>query len=168
MAYYQGGAGYYNNSNPGYSSYSNGGYNARKRGRDFDDYNGETRRGQYRRMDDSIAPYRGNDYSGYSARHIRGAGHGGGGYGRRSNNNKHYDRDVQVLLSVGEKYCCDLWRFGDEIPVQSSAEEGSRFPNLNTEDIEALKVETREVWAKMGREDVLRGFRIAWVWGCKV
>ena len=160
MAYYQGGGGY-NNATGGYSagSPSNGNYNGRKRGRDFDDYNGDSRRGQYRRMDDSIAPYRGNDYSGYSARPVR----GGGGFNAGRRNNKHYDRDVQVLLSVGEKYCCDLWRFGDEIPVQSSAEEGSRFPNLNTEDIEALKVETREVWAKMGREDVLRGFRIAWV-----
>lgn len=149
------------------ASGSNGVYTGRKRGRDFDDQaSSNGRGGQYRRMDDSIAPYRGQDYSGYTA----GAGGGGrptrgfyGGGGNRRRNNRDRDRDggSSNMLSVGEKYCADLWRFGDEIAVQSSAEEGSRFPSLNTEDIEALKMETREIWSKFGSSDILRGFRIA-------
>lgn len=154
-------------------AYYGGGYNAapygngRKRGRDSEEYNSgfnpdSNYNRQRRRVDDSIAPYRGQDYSGYGQ--SNNAGFNGprrGNYQGRRNKRSERDSEIPAMLSVGEKYCADLWRFGDEISASSSPEEGSRFPGLNTEDLEALKVETREIWSKLGQADVCRGFRIA-------
>lgn len=156
---------YYQNDSPGYG----GGGGNRKRGRDFDDDagssygGGQGHRRQQRRFNDydqPIAPYGGRDYSGM----------GGGGGGRRGRGrggprySNHNDRDYafQALLSAGEKYSIDLWRFGDVIP-EAKVDEASRFTENSANDLQGIADETKDLWAKGSKEDVLRAFRIAWV-----
>ena len=69
---------------------------------------------------------------------------------------------MQVLLSVGEKYSVDLWKLGDDT-VTSNPDEAGRFQSLSVQDLEALSHETRDIWSKGSKHEVLRAFRIAWV-----
>lgn len=167
------GGGYNNGGGGSYSS--PGGYSGgnRKRGRDVDDSGSSGRSGQFRRHDYD-QPLSSGPRGGYDSREFSGGygggrrgrqsygGGGGGGYGYHSRN-KHDPRDFQVILSVGEKYCVDLWRFGDELP-NAGVDEQSRFTNpASTEDLEGLKQETRDIWSKGSKDEILRGFRIACV-----
>lgn len=158
-----------------------GGGGNRKRGRDFDDEGGQGGYGggggggyrrQQRRFNDHdqpIAPYGGRDYSGMSGYGGEGGGRGrrgGGGFhgrGRGRRNYNHDDRDTsfQVLLSSGEKYSIDLWRFGDAALPDAKTDDVSRFTTTNAEDLKGLADQTRELWAKGARDDILRAFRIA-------
>lgn len=157
---------YYQNDSPGYGGGGYGGGN-RKRGRDFDDdssqgYGGGGRR-QQRRFNDydqPIAPYAGRDYSGMGGGGDRHYGRRGGrGRGPRHYNNDR-DHSFQVLLSAGEKYSIDLWRLGDVIP-DAKVDEASRFTSNAQDDLQGLAEETKDLWAKGSREDILRAFRIA-------
>lgn len=161
----------YQNDSPGFGG-GGGGYGGgnRKRGRDFDDEGGSgyggggggPHRRQQRRFNDydqPIAPYGGRDYSGMG---------GGGGGGRRgrgrgprhSYHNNDRDHAFQALLSAGEKYSIDLWRFGDVIP-DAKVDEASRFTENAATDLQGLADETKDLWAKGAKEDILRAFRIA-------
>lgn len=171
---------YYQNDSPGgygggYNGGGGGGGN-RKRGRDFDDEGGSNAgygggggggRRQQRRFNDydqPIAPYGGRDYSDMGGR--GGYHRGGGGRRGRGGGARHYNNDrdhaFQALLSAGEKYSIDLWRLGDVIP-DAKVDEASRFTSTSKEDLQGLADETKDLWAKGSKEDVLRAFRIAYV-----
>jgi hypothetical protein len=163
----------------GDNSFSGGGGGGRnKRGRDFDDEGGHGggdggggHRRQQRRFnndhDQPIAPYGGRDYSGMGGGgggNRRGRGGGGGGRGRHYGGGGRNDREqhFQPLLNAGEKYSIDLWRLGDIIP-DAKVDESSRFTSTSVEDLQGLADETKDLWSKGSKEDVLRAFRIAWV-----
>lgn len=187
----------YNGGYGGSPSNGNGGGSGRKRGRDYDDDagggggGGGGERRQFRRFngghtnyshDQPIASYGGRDYSGYSgrsygAREGGGAGYGGGGGGRGRGGRggapygyqgtRRERENVQVLLSVGEKYSVDLWKLGDDATGTSVAaasvnpDEAGRFQSLGVGDLDGLSQETRDIWSKGSKHEVLRAFRIA-------
>ena len=73
---------------------------------------------------------------------------------------------MQVLLSVGEKYSVDLWKLGDDnaaVTGTANPDEAGRFQSLSVQDLEALSQETRDIWSKGSKHEVLRAFRSAWV-----
>jgi len=145
----------------------------RKRGRDDgDDYNsygggGYTGgHGKQRRLDIDAALPDSREYR--SRPYHRGGSSNGRDYRqqgpRRSYNNSN-NHNIIPLLSVGEKYCVDLWKMGDDPAAaggSNTSEETSRFTTTTTDDMTALTSETCHVWTKGGRDDVLRAFRIAW------
>lgn len=159
-------------------SYIGEGYGgARKRGREYDDSASEySSPGNLKQrrfdLDQPLGQGPGWDRSGgggerhFSGGYRRGGGGGGGGRGPRQSyggGRRNYDRgdaSFAPLLSTGEKYCINLWKFGDDKPENAGPDDASMFTSLSTEDLEGLKEETRGVWAKGGKDDVLRGFRI--------
>lgn len=144
---------------------SPGSLGGRKRGRDYDDDSSSNygNTGKQRRFDiDQALPDR--PYRQFSQRGRGGRGSYGGNNYQGNGAGRRNDRDLIPLLSVGEKYCVNLWRLGDEL-TNATTEESSRFTTLSADDIEGLKNETCNVWSKGSRDEVLRGFRIALVYG---
>ena len=82
-------------------------------------------------MINPIAPYAGRDYpdlGGMVEAIMQEVEDEARGRGPRYSNDNNKDREhhFQPLLSAGEKYSSDLWRFGDVIPA-AKVDEASRF-----------------------------------------